>query len=109
LITLLLSLSLILMLVSAWLLWQVRSQKALIAEVRRESHGPDDSREPELILTLRVHDPIAVAQRESRSARVLANRLPIMVTKLVYQEVMKELQKELEERNIDVLMQLEYR
>jgi hypothetical protein len=40
---------------------------------------------------------------------MLAERLPIMVTKLVYQEVMKELKKELEERDIDVIMQLEYR
>jgi hypothetical protein len=107
--TLLLILSLLLTLISAWLFWQVRWQKSLIDEVRRESHGPDDTRDPELILTLCVQDPIAVARRESRSARMLADRLPIMVTKLVYQEVMKELQKELEEREIDVVMQLEYR
>jgi hypothetical protein len=109
LINLLLVLSLLLTLISAWLFWQVRWQKALIDEVRRESHGPDDSREPQLVLTLLVQDPIAVARRESRSARMLADRLPIMVTKLVYQEVMKELQKEMQEREIDVIIQLEYR
>lgn len=106
---LLLTLSLFLTLISAWLFWQVRVQKALIEEAMTESHGPDNTREPELILTLCVQDPIALARRESRSARVLADRLPIMVTKLVYQEVMKELKKELEEREIDVVMQLEYR
>lgn|GEM_PF-2036822 len=106
---LLLVLSLFLTLTSAWLFWQVRLHKALIEEVRQESHGPDNTHAPELILTLSVQDPIALARRESRSARMLAERLPIMVTKLVYQEVMKELKKELEERDIDVIMQLEYR
>jgi hypothetical protein len=107
--TLLLILSLCLSLATAWLFWQLKLQKALIEEVHRESHGPDDTREPEPILTLSVQDPIAVAKRESRSARVLADRLPVMVTKLVYQEVMKELQKEMEERDIAVVLQLEYR
>lgn len=107
--TLLLTLSLLLTLISAWLFWQVRLQKALIQEARQEILGPDEAPEPELILTLSVQDPIAVARRESRSARMLSDRLPIMVTKLVYQEVMKELKKELEERDIDVIMQLEYR
>lgn len=106
---LLLMLSLVLAMTSAWLFWQVRLQKALIEEAMRESHGPDNSREPKLILTLCVRDPIALARRESRSARMLADRLPVMVTKLVYQEVMNELQKELEERDIAVDMQLEYR
>lgn len=107
--TLLLTLSIILTLISAWLFWQVRMQKALIQDALQESHGPDDTREPQLALTLQVVDPIAVARRESRSARVLADRLPVMVTRLVYQEVMKELQKELEERDIQVTMQLDYR
>lgn len=106
---LLFTLSLFLTLISAWLFWQVRVQKALIDEALNENDGPDITAEPELLLTLRVRDPIALARRESRSARLLADRLPIMVTKLVYQEVMKELKKELEERDIDVVMQLEYR
>ena len=106
---LLLALSLVLAIICAVLFWQVQQQKSLIEEARLESHGPDDAREPRMILTLCVQDPIALARRESRSARMLADRLPIMVTKLVYQEVMKELQKELEERDIAVDMQLEYR
>ncbi len=108
-IILLLLLSVILCVASAWLFWQVREQKALIEEARQESHGPVDTRDPELLLTLQVLDPIALARRESRSARMLADRLPVMVTKLVYQEVMKELEKEMEEREIPVTMQLEYR
>ena len=61
------------------------------------------------MLTVKVLDPIAVAKRESRSARILADRLPVMVSKMVYQEVMEELEQELREREIDVYMQLEYR
>ena len=62
-----------------------------------------------MILTLRVRDPIALAKRESKSARMLADQLPVMVKRLVYQEVMKELEMELAEREIDVEMKLEYR
>ena len=54
-------------------------------------------------------NPIALAKRESRSARVLADKLPVMVRKMVYQEVMKELEEEMSEREIDVDMQIEYR
>lgn len=107
--TLLLVLSLILATLSAWLFWQVRLQQRSIGKAMTESYGPDSTREPELILTLRVKDPIALAKRESKSARMLADRLPVMVKRLVYQEVMKELELELAEREIDVEMRLEYR
>lgn len=107
--TLLLVLSLILAIVSGWLFWRVRLQQQAIDEAMSESYGPDNSRDPELLLTLRVRDPIALAKRESRSARMLADRLPVMVKRLVYQEVMKELEMELAEREIDVEMKLEYR
>lgn len=106
---LLLVLSLILALVSAGLVYQVRRQRETIEQALTESEGPDSTRDPELVLTLRVLDPIALAKRESKSARMLADRLPIMVKKLVYQEVMKELEKELEERDIPAEMKLEYR
>ncbi|MDF0750236.1 hypothetical protein NLU14_08340 [Marinobacter sp. 71-i] len=107
--TLLLVLSLILAILSAWLFWQVRLQKQAIGKAMAESYDPDNTREPEIILTLRVRDPIALAKRESKSARMLADRLPVMVKRLVYQEVMKELEMELAEREIDVDMNLEYR
>ena len=54
-------------------------------------------------------DPIAIAKRESRSGRMLADKLPVMVRKMVYQEVMKELEAEMAEREIDVQMHIEYR
>lgn len=106
---LLLVLSLILALVSASLFYQVRRQRETIEQALAESEGPDTLKDPEMVLTLRVLDPISLAKRESKSARMLADRLPIMVKKLVYQEVMKELEKELEERDIPAEMKLEYR
>lgn len=97
----------------AWLLLRHRHQARLLAEARADlaELDPDANleREPQLVLTLQVVDPIALAKRESRSARVLADRLPVMVTRMVYQEVMKEVEAELEARDIEVDMRLEYR
>lgn len=107
--TLLLVLSLILATVSGWLFWRVHRQQKMIEEALAESYGPDNTRDPDVILTLRVLDPIALAKRQSKSARMLADRLPVMVKRLVYQEVMKEMEMELAEREIDVEMKLEYR
>lgn len=105
----LLALSLILFALSGYLFWQVKKQKKAIAEVSNTKLDLDTTRDPELVLTLRVLDPIAVAKRESRSARVLANHLPVMVKKMVYQEVMKQLDQELRGRKIEVDMKIEYR
>ncbi len=108
-ITMLFSLSVILCTTSAWLLWQVREHRAFVARARQASQGPDQTRDPEPLLTLQVLDPIALARRESRSARVLADKLPEVVIKLAYQGVMKELEKEMKGRKIPVTIQLEYR
>ena len=40
---------------------------------------------------------------------MLSEKLPGMVRKMVYQEVLKELESEMAEREIEVDMQLEYR
>ncbi|HET8801445.1 MAG TPA: hypothetical protein VFN01_09690 [Marinobacter sp.] len=105
----LLILSLFLALFSGFLCWQVLEQRKVIAQMMEQEDVPETNREPELVLTLRVLDPIALAKRESRSARVLADKLPVMVRKMVYQEVMKELEEELAERDINVKMHIEYR
>ncbi|WP_375193444.1 hypothetical protein [Marinobacter sp.] len=107
--TFLLVLSLLLVLFSAFLCWQVVEQRKMIARMMENDDIPGNAQEPELVLTLRVLDPIALAKRESRSARILADKLPVMVRKMVYQEVMKELESELAEREIDVEMHIEYR
>lgn len=107
--TLLLVLSVILVLFSGFLYWQILEQRKVIRQIMEQDRIDEPGADPELVLTLKVLDPIAVAKRESRSARILADRLPVMVSKMVYQEVMKELEQELQEREIDIHMQLEYR
>lgn len=101
--------SLLLALFSGFLCWQVIEQRRLIARMMESDEVEAEAADPELVLTLRVLDPIAIAKRESRSARILADRLPVMVRKMVYQEVMKELEAEMADRDIDVDMQIEYR
>ena len=108
-ITFLMVLSISLVLFSAFVCWQVLEQRKVIARMMENDDIADSEQEPELVITLRVLDPIALAKRESRSARVLADKLPVMVRKMVYQEVMKELEEEMTEREIDVDMQIEYR
>ena len=108
-ITFLMVLSALLVLFSGFICWQVLEQRKVIARMMENDNIADSEQEPELVITLRVLNPIALAKRESRSARVLADKLPVMVRKMVYQEVMKELEEEMTEREIDVDMQIEYR
>ncbi|PHQ26205.1 hypothetical protein CLH62_00965 [Marinobacter guineae] len=108
-ITFLTVLSVLLVLFSGFVCWQVLEQRKVIARMMENDDIAESDQEPELVITLRVLDPIALAKRESRSARVLADKLPVMVRKMVYQEVMKELEEEMTEREIDVDMQIEYR
>ncbi|WP_305966872.1 hypothetical protein [Marinobacter salsuginis] len=108
-ITFLMVLSILLLLFSAFVCWQVLEQRKVIAQMMENDDIADSEQQPEMVITLRVLDPIALAKRESRSARVLADKLPVMVRKMVYQEVLKELENEMAEREIEVDMQLEYR
>lgn len=108
-ITFLMVLSILLVLFSAFVCWQVLEQRTVIAQMMENDDIADSEQQPEMVITLRVLDPIALAKRESRSARVLADKLPVMVRKMVYQEVLKELESEMAEREIEVDMQLEYR
>lgn len=101
--------SLFLLLFSSLLLWQLLEQRKMI-NLMLEKEGLNEAhQDPELVLTLRVLNPIALAKRQSRTGRVLADRLPVMTRKMVYQEVMRELEMELLERDIDVAMHIEYR
>lgn len=108
-ITFLMIVSILLVLFSGFVCWQVLEQRKVIAQMMESDDIADSEQEPELVITLRVLNPIALAKRESRSARVLADKLPVMVRKMVYQEVMKELEEEMAEREIEVDMQIEYR
>lgn len=104
---------LMLSITTALLYWQLRSQRKALAEAMENLNAFDEDapsiRDPEMVLTLKVVDPIALAKQQSRSARILADRLPVMVRKMVYQQVMAELGEELNRRGIDVDMRIEYR
>lgn len=101
--------SLFLLLFSSLLLWQLLEQRKMINLMLEKEGLSEAHQDPELVLTLRVLNPIALAKRQSRTGRVLADRLPVMTRKMVYQEVMRELEMELLERDIDVAMHIEYR
>ncbi|HET8848686.1 MAG TPA: hypothetical protein VFM78_02275 [Marinobacter sp.] len=102
-------LSLVLLVASTLLLWQLMEQRNMVRHMLENEDTSDTPTEPELVLTLKVLDPIALAKRESRTGRMLADRLPVMTRKMVYQEVMKELERELDARDIAVEMHMEYR
>ncbi|WP_246180438.1 hypothetical protein [Marinobacter changyiensis] len=95
------------------LFWQLQLQKSALAEAMKTLGAIDGAvdvlPEPDMVLTVKVLDPITVAKRESRSARVLADHLPVMVRKMVYQQVMTEMGEQLSSRGIDVEMNIEYR
>ena len=95
------------------LFWQLQVQKSALAEAMKTLGAIDGAvdalPEPDMVLTVKVLDPITVAKRESRSARVLADHLPVMVRKMVYQQVMTEMGEQLSSRGIDVEMNIEYR
>ena len=75
-ITFLTVLSILLVLFSGFVCWQVLEQRKVIARMMENDDIADSEQEPELVITLRVLNPIALAKRESRSARVLADKLP---------------------------------
>src|SRR5690554_1868051 len=83
--TILALISLTLLVFSALLLWHFLEQRKMIHQMLENEGIPDTTRDPELILTLRVIDPLSLAKRESRTGRMLADRLPVMTQKMVYQ------------------------
>ncbi|WP_323750943.1 hypothetical protein [Marinobacter sp.] len=81
----------------------------MIDQMLEREDIPEQQPDPELAIILKVVDPIGLAKRESRAGRIMGDRLPTMAKKMVYQEVLKELATELESREIDVDIQIEYR
>lgn len=70
-ITFLMVLSILLVLFSAFVCWQVLEQRKVIAQMMENDDIADSEQQPEMVITLRVLDPIALAKRESRSAACL--------------------------------------
>ncbi|WP_162628806.1 hypothetical protein [Marinobacter bohaiensis] len=100
--------------VAALLFFRLRQQARLLEDARERiaalGQPLDESlEEPYLVLTVRVLDPLGVARRESRSARIMADHMPNMISRRVYQEVMREVGAELTSRGIEAEMNVEYR
>lgn len=102
-----------LLIASGLLFVKLRQQSRMLEQAmgRLEALGGQaaDDAEPFMVLTVRVLDPIGVAKRESRSARIVANHLPNMVCRRVYQQVRSEVGAELAERGVEAEMTIEYR
>ena len=96
-----------------------RRQMGLLAETREQTRLLEEAisapsselvqSEPELLLTVRVKDPIALAKRESTSARFVADWLPVLVKKKVYEEIRREIALELGTRDIEADLDIEFR
>lgn len=110
-------LALLLTLLTATLLlllrYALQQRKALQAaltdmEQLTADAGINDT-EPQMVLTIKVLNPLKVAKRESRSARIVAPHMPVTVRKLVYKQVMRELGMELSQRGIESEINVEFR
>jgi len=100
-------------LLAAYLVWQLHQQEKRLSELEDQMNTiqamADERREPEPMITLSVRNALALARKESRSGKLLADRLPSVVKRMVYQEVMREMEEELGRRGIESDLRLEYR
>jgi len=107
---LLLAVSAMMVILSRYLYLQRQALQTAMEQINDlTGTGEADTSEPEMVLTVRVLNPIEVAKRESRSARIVADHMPVTVRKLVYRQVMKEVGMELAARGIDSDINVEFR
>lgn len=59
------------------------------------------SQKPEFRISIEIIDPIALANRESKLARIATGIAPDFVTKEVYKQVRKEIILIMKERGVD--------
>lgn len=107
---LLILLTAVLLLLLRYTLQQKQALQAALSDMKQLSEDSDSLRtDPEMVLTIKVLNPIEVAKRESRSARIVAPHMPVTVRKMVYKQVMRELGMELTERGIESEINVEFR
>ncbi|MFE8070672.1 hypothetical protein QQM79_06395 [Marinobacteraceae bacterium S3BR75-40.1] len=109
----------VLLLLAGYMLWQRARQTAEMARLQEQLQvieadlEPESANaplsEPEMVLTIRLRDPLTLARRESRAARLLADHLPTLVRQKVYEQVQKEIGGELAEREIEADLKVEFR
>ncbi len=62
---------------------------------------------PEMQITVRVKDPIALAKREDKMARMFADFLPALIIQKVYEQVRDEVIQGLVDENVDADVDIE--
>ncbi len=91
-----------------WLCVHLRDQRRRLEHTLARMAMADDP-EPEMLLTVRVHNPIEVAHRESVPARMISGYMPDTVRRMMYRQLLRELDEALSERGIDSEIQVEFR
>lgn len=62
---------------------------------------------PTMRVTVTLHDPVAVAKRQSIPAQFVGDLAPSLISKKVYQQVKREIAKSMEEHDIEADIQIE--
>ncbi|MEQ6884707.1 hypothetical protein [Salicola sp. Rm-C-2C1-2] len=94
--------------VGGWSLYRVREQRRRIEHALARVADPDVP-PPEMLMTVRVLNPIEVARRESTSARLVGDYMPETVRRIVFRQLTTELDEALSERGIESEISVEYR
>jgi hypothetical protein len=74
--------------------------KTLRQAQNMDSPSPDNPR-PDFRVVIEVVDPIALACRESKAARLITDIAPVYLTREVYKQLQKEFTLAMKERGID--------
>lgn len=93
---------------SGWTLFQLRQHRRRIQHALARVADPEMP-PPEMLMTVRVLNPIDVARRESTGARLVGDYMPETVRRIVFRQLTSELDEALSERGIESEISVEYR
>ena len=99
---------LILISLSGWILYRLREQRQRVQHALARVADPEVPL-PEMLMTVRVLNPIDVARRESAGARLVGDYMPETVRRIVFRQLTAELDEALSERGIESEISVEYR
>lgn len=91
-----------------WLWRRAIAQRERIEHALARVADPNTP-EPEMLMTVRVLNPLEVARRESASARLIGGYMPETVRRMVFRQLTEELDDALSERGIESEISVEYR
>ena len=93
---------------SGWTLYCLRQQRRRVEHALMRVADPELP-PPEMLMTVRVLNPIEVARRESAGARLVGDYMPETVRRIVFRQLTSELDEALSERGIESEISVEYR